>query len=67
MQCAEESSKVTHAHSSAVLGGILQALAVRKAIDLHVSERQVDPLKFVDELKQVMEDLETSEIQSAAL
>ena len=55
-QCASESSAITHAHASAVAGGVLQALAIKRALDLR--EKVLDTQEFMDYLLKKMEKVE---------
>lgn len=45
MKVARDSTKLTHAHPSGINGAILQAMAVKLA--LQTPEGTLDPLKFV--------------------
>ena len=45
MKVARDSTKLTHAHPSGINGAILQAMAVKLA--LQTPEGTLDPLKFI--------------------
>lgn len=55
-QCASDSAAITHAHQSAIAGGVLQALAVKRALDLR--GQALDTQEFVEYLLKKMEEVE---------
>ena len=56
LQVARNSARITHAHSSAVIGAILQAVAVHTALELRGSG--LEPVTFVESLLSVVVPLE---------
>jgi len=56
VQVARNSARITHAHSSAIIGAILQAFAVHTALELRGSD--LEPVSFVDSLLSVVVPLE---------
>lgn len=53
---ARNSARLTHGHSSAIIGAILQAIAVHTGLELRGTP--LDPLSFVESLLAVIVPLE---------
>ncbi|CEM02497.1 unnamed protein product [Vitrella brassicaformis CCMP3155] len=58
VRVAVSQARITHTHPEGVAGSVLQSLAVRKALRMPVGE--LNPLRFVDEIKEEMREFETS-------
>ena len=56
LQVARNSARITHAHSSAIIGAILQAVAVHTALKLRGGD--LEPVTFVESLLSVVVPLE---------
>ena len=59
MQTARDSSRITHAHISGINGALLQALAVKQAMEA-TSTETLDVCKFIENLYENLKEFERS-------